>query len=74
MDKQLKSDDNWLNQVEAEFVQQSVLQKRQNISWRWRIAIAVMLVLSGLTIAALIRQRNALLIKLGHLNNLRKLY
>ena len=59
LDKELNSDDNWLNQVEAEFVQQSVLQKRRNISWRWRIAIAVMLGLSGLTIAALIGQRNA---------------
>jgi WD40 repeat protein len=52
--KELNSDDNWLNQVEAEFVQQSVLQKRRNISWRWRIAIAVILGLSGLTITALI--------------------
>ncbi|MEG4854299.1 caspase family protein [Microcoleus sp. B5-D4] len=59
LDKELKSDDNWLNHVEAEFVQESVLQKRQNSSWRWRIAIAVMLGLSALTIAALIGQRNA---------------
>lgn len=35
------------------------MQKRQNISWRWRIAIAVILGLSGLTIAALIGQREA---------------
>ncbi len=61
LDKELNSNDNWLNQVEAEFVQESVLQKRQNISWRWRIAIAVMLGLSGLTITALIGQRNALI-------------
>ena len=59
LDKELNSDDNWLNQLEAEFVQESVLQKRQNISWRWRIAIAVILGLSGLTIAALIGQREA---------------
>ncbi len=59
LDKEFNSNDNWLNQVEAEFVQQSVLQKRQNKSWRWRIAIAVMLGLSGLSTAALIGQRNA---------------
>ena len=59
LDKEFKSPNNWLNQVEAEFVQQSVLQKRRNISWRWRIATAVILGLSGLTIAALIGQRNA---------------
>jgi WD40 repeat protein len=54
LDKQLHSDDNWFNQVEAEFVQESVLEKRQNRSWRWRIATAVILGLSGLTIAAVI--------------------
>ncbi len=59
LDQQLKSDDNWLNQVEAEFVQQSVLQKRRNTSWGWRIAIAVILGLSGLTLFALNRQREA---------------
>lgn len=59
MNENLNSSDNWFNQVEAEFVQESVLQKRQNISWRWRIAIAVILGLSGLTIWALIGQRNA---------------
>jgi WD40 repeat protein len=68
--KELNSDDNWFNQVEAEFVQQSVLQKRRNISWRWQIAIAVILGLSWLTITAywqwqrseitLVQQSNAL--------------
>lgn len=61
LDKELNSDDNWLNQVEAEFVQQSVLRKRRNISWVSRIAIAVILGLSGLTISALIGQRDALI-------------
>ncbi|NJM74364.1 MAG: hypothetical protein HC862_32355, partial [Scytonema sp. RU_4_4] len=65
LNKKLNSTDNWFNQVEAEFVQQSVLQKRKNISWRWRIAIAVMLGLSGLTIAALIGQRQALIGQIG---------
>jgi WD40 repeat protein len=48
LDRELKSDDNWLNQVEAEFVQKSVWQKHRNISWRWRIAFVVVLVLSVL--------------------------
>ncbi|MCC5664737.1 caspase family protein [Nostoc sp. CHAB 5784] len=57
---ELQSHDNWFNKLETEFVQQSVLQKRRNISWRWRIAIAVILGLSGLTIAALFNQRSAI--------------
>ncbi|MEB3161261.1 MAG: caspase family protein, partial [Synechocystis sp.] len=57
----LQTPDNWLNQPEREFVQASVLQKRRNVSWRWRLAIAVMVGLSGLTLAALIGQRNALI-------------
>ena len=59
LNNDLKSDDNWFNQVEAEFVQKSVLQKRQNISLWWRGAIAVMVGLSGLTIAALIQWRSS---------------
>jgi WD40 repeat protein len=57
--KDLNSDDNWFNQVEHEFVEQSILQKRRNIRWRWRIATAVIVGLSGLTTFALIGQRNA---------------
>ncbi|RCJ37936.1 hypothetical protein A6770_14220 [Nostoc minutum NIES-26] len=59
LNREFQANYNWFNEVEAEFVQQSVLQKRRNISWRWRIAIAVILGLSGLTIAALINQRSA---------------
>ncbi|MGB8699454.1 MAG: WD40 repeat domain-containing protein, partial [Thermosynechococcaceae cyanobacterium] len=59
LNQQLQSKNNWFNQVEAEFVQESVLQRRQNTSWRWRIATGVILGLSGLTIAALIGQRQA---------------
>ncbi|NEP27297.1 WD40 repeat domain-containing protein, partial [Moorena sp. SIO3I6] len=59
LDKELNSDDNWFNQVEAEFVQQSVKQKRRNVSWRWRIAIAVMVGLSGLATAAILGQQEA---------------
>ncbi|MDX2228043.1 MAG: caspase family protein [Leptolyngbyaceae cyanobacterium bins.349] len=61
LNQELHSDHHWLNQIEAEFVQQSIVQKRRNSSWRWRIAIAVILGLSGLTIATLIGQRNALI-------------
>ncbi|MBH8577024.1 caspase family protein [Nostocaceae cyanobacterium CENA369] len=60
-DKELNSNDNWLNQVETEFVQKSVLKKRQNIRWWWRGTIFIMSVLSGLTAAALIGQRQALI-------------
>ncbi|MBW4448179.1 MAG: caspase family protein [Spirirestis rafaelensis WJT71-NPBG6] len=59
LNQELQSNNNWFNHLEAEFVQQSVLQKRRNISWQWRITIIVLLGLSGLTIAALISQRNA---------------
>ncbi|NET46391.1 caspase family protein [Okeania sp. SIO2B3] len=58
-DQALNSDDNWLNQLEAEFVQQSIWQRRKNASWRWRIAIAVILVLSGLTTWSLINVRQS---------------
>jgi WD40 repeat protein len=57
----LQSASHWLNQVESEFVQASMLQKRRNHSWRWRIAIGVMIGISGLTVAALWGQRNALI-------------
>ncbi|MGK7896281.1 MAG: WD40 repeat domain-containing protein, partial [Xenococcus sp. (in: cyanobacteria)] len=48
----LKSEqnNNWLNQIETEFVKCSVEQKRKNTYIRWGIAIAVILALSGLTI------------------------
>ncbi|MBW4477809.1 MAG: caspase family protein [Tolypothrix brevis GSE-NOS-MK-07-07A] len=59
LNQELQSNNNWFNQLEAEFVQQSVLQKRRNISWRSRIAIAVMLGLSGLTIWSLINLRQS---------------
>ncbi|WP_017749233.1 caspase family protein [Scytonema hofmannii] len=60
LNEQLKSSNNWFNQVEVEFVQRSVLQKRKNSAWRWRITFGVMLGLSGLTLLALIGQRQAL--------------
>lgn len=59
LNEKLKSNKNWFNQLEAEFVQCSIVQKRKNIAWRSRIAIAVFLGLSGLTIYALFNLRNA---------------
>jgi WD40 repeat protein/energy-coupling factor transporter ATP-binding protein EcfA2 len=50
---------NWLNQVETEFVQRSVKQKQRNARTRWGITIAVILGLSGLAIAAWFGQREA---------------
>ncbi|MBE9008646.1 caspase family protein [Pseudanabaenaceae cyanobacterium LEGE 13415] len=38
---------NWLNQVETEFVQRSVQQKKRNIGTRWGLAIALMLASVG---------------------------
>jgi WD40 repeat protein/energy-coupling factor transporter ATP-binding protein EcfA2 len=55
LDNELHSENNWLNQIESEFVQESVLKKRQNISWKWRIAIGVIAGLSGLTAYAFIQ-------------------
>jgi WD40 repeat protein len=48
LDKELKSNDNWLNLIEAKFVRASVLKKSLDTSWRWRIAIGVILGLGGL--------------------------
>lgn len=54
-----RSSDNWLNELEANFVRESILQKRRNISLRWRIAIGVISGLIGLTVFAFIRQQEA---------------
>ncbi|WP_413168071.1 WD40 repeat domain-containing protein [Capilliphycus salinus ALCB114379] len=59
LNETLNSNDNWFNEVEAEFVQKSIQKKRQNVSWRRRIAIGVILSLSGLTTAALLYQRGS---------------
>lgn len=51
--RRLKSYDHWFNQVETEFVQKSVWQRRRYTYLRWQIAIGVMLLSSGLTLWAL---------------------
>ena len=57
--QKLNSEENWFNKLEDEFVESSVLQKRRNISWRWRITISVILSLSALTIGLLFFLRSA---------------
>ncbi|MHC5771641.1 MAG: nSTAND1 domain-containing NTPase, partial [Nostoc sp.] len=57
--KKLKSVDYWFNQVESEFVQRSIWQRRRNTNLRWSIAIGVTLLSVGLTLWALSRQRDA---------------
>jgi WD40 repeat protein len=59
LNAQLQSNHNWFNQIEAEFVQRSVLQRRQKTSWQRRITAAVILGLSGLTFWALTNLRQA---------------
>ncbi|EAZ90862.1 nSTAND1 domain-containing NTPase [Crocosphaera chwakensis] len=70
LDQEIKEEDNWLNKAEREFIQASVLQKRRNGSWRVRIVIAVMLVLSGLIGAGLTQQKFAELNKANSLGRL----
>jgi WD40 repeat protein len=57
--ERLNSSRNWFNQIEAEFVERSIFQKRRNVNLRWSIAIGVILGLSGLTIYALMNLRQA---------------
>jgi len=53
--KVLKSDDNWFNQVEEEFVWRSIWQKRRNVRSRWGIAGLAFVVLSSFTFAIYIQ-------------------
>ncbi|MFN5513999.1 MAG: hypothetical protein ACK5CA_04410 [Cyanobacteriota bacterium] len=61
LEQALNSEDNWLNKVEAEFVQRSIGRKDFNTKMRWSIAIAVMVGLGCLAVWALINQRNTLI-------------
>ena len=56
-----KSDDNWLNKVEAEFVRRSVGRKNFNTRLGWIITLAVMLGLGAGLVFSLIGQRQALI-------------
>ncbi|WP_026732865.1 nSTAND1 domain-containing NTPase [Fischerella sp. PCC 9605] len=59
--EQLKSGDRWFNQLEAEFVQQSVMQKQRNIHLRWSTAIGVTTVSIVLTTLTLFGLRGTLI-------------
>ncbi|MDJ0772509.1 MAG: caspase family protein [Mastigocoleus sp. MO_167.B18] len=50
--QKLNSEENWFNKLEDEFVENSVLQKRRNNSWRWRIFISITLIISSLLVSA----------------------
>jgi WD40 repeat protein len=56
--RQRQSDRHWLNELENKFVEKSVLQKRRNTSWWWRIAGAVTLTISIAAIIAFIQWIN----------------
>jgi WD40 repeat protein len=64
--KVLKSDDNWFNQVEEEFVGRSIRKRARNGRLRWGIATAVILGLSGLAAAAVVGWRNAVIGQIGN--------
>ena len=55
----LDSTDNWFNQVEAEFVRQSVRQRRKNTIWLWGSVTAALVMLSATAVIAIINAINA---------------
>jgi hypothetical protein len=57
--------DYWFNQVEAEFVQQSVWQRRRNVNLRWTVAIGVTVVSLSLTAWALSNLKEAIISQIG---------
>ena len=57
----LKSSDNWYNNVEAEFVERSIRQKRKNTTVRWGIVTVAFFTLSTFLIVALIQRERAIL-------------
>ncbi|WP_375514187.1 caspase family protein [uncultured Nostoc sp.] len=57
----LDTQDSWLNRIEDHFVRWSVLQKGKNAFRLWVIVTVVILGLTGLTLWALIGQRQALI-------------
>ncbi|MCC5623554.1 AAA family ATPase, partial [Nostoc sp. CHAB 5715] len=61
----LDADDSWLNWIEDHFVRRSILQKGKNAFRLWLTVTGVILGLSGLTLWALIGQRQALIEKIS---------
>ena len=52
LEQKFDSNKSWFNEVEAEFVRQSIRQKRQNVSWRWRIAGSIAFIVATTAIIA----------------------
>jgi WD40 repeat protein len=59
LDKELKSDTNKFNLVESEFVQESVLKKRRDLSWWWRGSTTAILTLSSIIAFAIYQLRES---------------
>jgi WD40 repeat protein len=59
LSEEIKSDENWFNELEIEFIKASQFKRRRNISWRWRIAGAITLIISGAAIVAFLQWTNA---------------
>ena len=56
LDQELQLEDNGFNKVEREFIQESSLKKRQNISWRWRVMISITCITSYFTLNQLVQE------------------
>lgn len=59
LNREINTEDNWLNRIEKQFVKESILKKRRDDSWFQRFVSIFILGLSGLTIIAFIQRRNA---------------
>jgi WD40 repeat protein len=57
LNEKLNFEQNWFNKLEADFVRSSVMRKRRNISWRWRLLVSGTVVLSALTTGVLFNLR-----------------
>ena len=56
----LDSSDNWFNQVETEFVRQSIRKKHKNIVGRWSLGIGAVVMLSSAAMIAIYNRTDAL--------------
>jgi formylglycine-generating enzyme required for sulfatase activity len=56
LNRELQSKGNGFNLVEREFIQESALQKRQNVSWRWRGVITITLITSYLALNQIVQE------------------
>ncbi len=67
LNQTLNSKDNWLNQVEAEFVRRSIKRRRRNTQKRWLIALSIIFGLSVLTSVAVMNLRNTKILEINAL-------